>query len=108
MMNSPLATTMQNQRTSTTSSVVKRSSSSRNLTPSPPHRAKERRIAPPLCAFSPGTARSEALLAVEDEGDGLLDAQPLRLLADQPRHRFDERRLVGRDDLGEVRLERLQ
>src|SRR3954471_11670670 len=121
MMNSALARTMQIQRTTVTSRFAQRSSRSRNFTDCPlpaddlirkldstfRYHVHTRRAAdhrrPQL---RPGTARLEILLAVENERDRLLDAEPLALFLHQARHRFDERRLVRRDDLDEVALER--
>src|SRR2546423_4640 len=104
MMNSALARTMQTQRTTVTSRFANRSSRSRNFTASPntqraaDYRRPEQRPAPLL----------EVLLAVENEGDRLLHAETLALLLHQPRYRLHKRRLVGRDDLGEAGLQRLQ
>src|SRR5205085_11989308 len=60
---------------------------------------------PPPLALRPRAAL-EILLAVENERDRLLDAEPLALFLHEARYRFDERRLVGRDDLDEVALQR--
>src|SRR5436309_4672540 len=105
MMNSRLASTMQTQRTTVTSRLAKRSRRSRNFTCRPSMQGAAEPPPPSHCA----PARSlEVLLAVENEGDRLLHVEPLRLLIHQSGYRFHERRLVRRDDLGEVALERLQ
>src|SRR6266568_4165480 len=110
MMNSALASTMQTQRTTATSSAAKRSSRSRKFTAAPfdgrSRHAKGGERRRPL-RYAPAQP-SEILLAIEDERDGLFHAQPLALFLHQPRYGFHERRLVRRDDLGEVALERSQ
>src|SRR5258708_6992118 len=47
----------------------------------------------------------EALAALDDEGDGLLDIETRRLGLDHRRHPIDERLLPDRDDFLELGLE---
>src|SRR5256885_13248131 len=97
---------MQNHRTTVTSRFAKRSRRSRNFTCRPPSMQGAAEPPPPL-ALRP-RAELEVLLAVENEGNRLFNAEPLAFLCHQPGHRLYEWRLVGRDDLGEVALQRLQ
>src|SRR5829696_3264755 len=105
MTKSAVASTMQTRRTIATRPSTNRSN--RASSAKGPSRHAKGGVAPPP-SFRTASSRSEALLAVEDEADRLLDPEPLRLRSDEPRHRFHERRLVGADDLGEVALELLQ
>ena len=46
--------------------------------------------------------------ASRNEGDRLLDAEPLAFFVHHSRNSLHERRFVGRDDLGELALELLE
>src|SRR4051812_25314358 len=105
MRNSALASTMQTHRTTVTSKFAKRSRRSRNFTGRPSMQGAAE--PPPPLALRP-RAELKVLLAVENESDRLFDAEPLAFLCHQTGHRLHERRLVRRDDLGEVALQRLQ
>src|SRR3954447_16841727 len=99
MTKSAVASTMQTRRTIATKPSTKRSNRASSAK-RPSRHAKGGVASPP--SFRTARLRSEALLAVEDEGPRLLAPEPLRLRSDEPRDRFHERRLVRADDLGEV------
>src|SRR5215217_356805 len=101
MTKSAVASTMQTRRTIATRPSTKRSN--RASSAKGPSRHAKGGVAPPP-SFWTASSRSEALLAVEDEADRLLDPEPLRLRSDEPRDRFHERRLVGVIDSVELPL----
>src|SRR5829696_949419 len=103
MTKSAVASTMQTRRTIATSPSTKRLKRSSTAPPD----MRWATVSPPPSLSRP-LEGSEVFLRLEDEGHRLLDTEALRLLADEPRDRLHEGRLVGVDDLGEVALELLE
>src|SRR6266567_741080 len=108
MVKSAMVRTMHTRRTIDANSATNRSKSFSTATATPWTRTGRRIRPPPRIHRFFKTDSSEVFLRFEDEGDRLFDTESLGFLLDHRRHRFDERRLVRRNDLRELCLQLLQ